>query len=243
MKTKIRVYKPASSQENYHFAQKVGDDFIKKYYKVLHRCPEETYKFYKDESTLSRPRDNGMSSITTIKEIEKEIMQSNMSNATIVLLDMHAQDTIARSVIVTKAHSLPSPNTPVEVPPKLDMQYWGPPKIDTPTEDVPEVLEKDQKHKSSSTKEAFDIERGQVEKNPHPSAEEAEKKESYTTIVGKAISQPVPTLASAQDGYRYAFVEFNNPRAAHQAAGSINFDGWECQVEYKKVRIEGGGDN
>ncbi|KAI3714324.1 hypothetical protein L1987_72921 [Smallanthus sonchifolius] len=317
MKTKIRVYKPASSQENQHFAQKVGDNFIKKYYKVLHRRPEETYKFYKDESTLSRPRDNGTSNlVTTIKEIKKEIMQSDMSKATIVLLDMHAQDTIAKSVIVgviglvgkenmlkcfSQTFLLAPHATGFYVQNDL-LKYLNIPN------DTEYYLVSIEDHKGISSSDDINEISAHVQNNVQSNTQssvnthEDVSKLSYASIVGKAISQPVPTLASAQvlsdksstnvppttqsaasrigktilvknlppqvtrksltqafkgcgpirhrniqirgyhDGYRYAFVEFNNPRAAQQAvkAGSITFDGWECQVEHKKGRTEQG---
>ncbi|KVH96202.1 Nuclear transport factor 2 [Cynara cardunculus var. scolymus] len=41
-----------------------------------------------------------------------------------------------------------------------------------------------------------------------------------------------------EDGYRYAFVEFNQPKSARQAVqvGSIKFADWECQIEPKKSK-------
>ncbi|GJS53357.1 nuclear transport factor 2 [Tanacetum coccineum] len=43
------------------------------------------------------------------------------------------------------------------------------------------------------------------------------------------------------DGHRYAFMEFNNQNAAKLAieAAFIQFDGWECTVEYKKGDMQG----
>ncbi|PWA98574.1 Nuclear transport factor 2 [Artemisia annua] len=43
------------------------------------------------------------------------------------------------------------------------------------------------------------------------------------------------------DGYRYVFMEFNSQKATKQAveAGCIQFDGYECEVEYKKGDTQG----
>ncbi|PWA78208.1 Nuclear transport factor 2 [Artemisia annua] len=53
----------------------------------------------------------------------------------------------------------------------------------------------------------------------------------YGTIKHKNIH--IRTIGD--DGHRYAFMEFNNQKAAKQA---VKFDGYECEVEYKKCDIQ-----
>ncbi|PWA73442.1 Nuclear transport factor 2 [Artemisia annua] len=48
-------------------------------------------------------------------------------------------------------------------------------------------------------------------------------------------------IKSIWDRHRYAFIEFNTQKAAKQAveAGYIEFDGYKCEVEYKKGDTQG----
>ncbi|KAI3729262.1 hypothetical protein L6452_17915 [Arctium lappa] len=79
-------------------------------------------------------------------------------------------------------------------------------------------------------------------------------------ILSKAIREKFGSLKykhikirGYEDGYRYAFVEFIQPKSARQAVqvGCIKFNDWECRIEAKKSREDSephcacgnGGDN
>nr|GEX66732.1 hypothetical protein [Tanacetum cinerariifolium] len=384
MVRKARSHKKVQSvssqdAQNELSAQDIADAFLSQYYKYLHEIPEEMHKFYKEESTLSIPIDDGsIRSVTTIQEIHEAILESDITDRDIILLSVHAQDSIANTVVVgvigelskdntmkrfsqtfllapqatgfyvlndffrflitnddtednlvlmkdqrtsteddkisvdlsgnmsssvlsekrsntkkvikkksyasiiTKGSSLTVPKDTVEVFQKTDGKSSAPPKNekDITTEASHEVLEKEKSRKSSSTDEIIDTEKGQGEKkSPPDSQDEVEQKKSYASVLAKrrlptktessSAARAKPSVASkniaktifvknlpqqitrrkltsavkkfGNDGYRYAFMEFNSQKAAQLAveAGFIQFDEWECRVEYKKGDTEG----
>ncbi|KAL4586755.1 hypothetical protein LXL04_011399 [Taraxacum kok-saghyz] len=82
-------------------AQDVADAFVKQYYNILQESPQDTHRFYKDQSILARPcPHNSMKSATTLKNIDEEIMASNIKNWNPNLTTVHAQDSVMGSVIV-----------------------------------------------------------------------------------------------------------------------------------------------
>ncbi|PWA98653.1 Nuclear transport factor 2 [Artemisia annua] len=94
---------PVSSQDtqNDYSAQDIADTFLSQYYNFLCDFPEEMHKFYKEESTLTIPVEDGsIRSVTTIKEIRKVILESDIRNRDIIRLNVHAQDSIANSIVI-----------------------------------------------------------------------------------------------------------------------------------------------
>ncbi|XP_024988567.1 ras GTPase-activating protein-binding protein 2-like isoform X2 [Cynara cardunculus var. scolymus] len=62
-------------------AQDVADAFVKQYYNILQTSPKDAHKFYKDESILAHPcADGSMKSLTTLKDIDHELMSSNIKD-------------------------------------------------------------------------------------------------------------------------------------------------------------------
>ena len=58
----------SKNTQNVHTAQNIADAFLSQYYKFLNDSPEEMHKFYKEESTLAIPVEDGsIRSVTTIK--------------------------------------------------------------------------------------------------------------------------------------------------------------------------------
>ncbi|XP_072992715.1 nuclear transport factor 2-like [Typha latifolia] len=61
--------------------QVVGNAFVQQYYHVLHRSPEQVYKFYHDSSILGRPDSEGiMTSVSTMEAINDKILSLDFSN-------------------------------------------------------------------------------------------------------------------------------------------------------------------
>ncbi|XP_071739266.1 nuclear transport factor 2-like [Rutidosis leptorrhynchoides] len=82
-------------------AQEVADAFLKQYYYILQTNPKEAHKFYHDHSIRAHPSaDGSMKSVTTMKDIDDEIMGSNVKEWNPDLSTVHAQDSIMQSVIV-----------------------------------------------------------------------------------------------------------------------------------------------
>ncbi|KAJ4755405.1 hypothetical protein LUZ62_089810 [Rhynchospora pubera] len=55
--------------------------FVDQYYRILHRSPDQVYRFYQETSILSRPDVNGMmTSATTLQGINQKIMAMDVSN-------------------------------------------------------------------------------------------------------------------------------------------------------------------
>ncbi|XP_076948019.1 uncharacterized protein LOC143620155 [Bidens hawaiensis] len=97
----IGVYKATTyhASGSRHFAQ-IGEGFVAQYYLSLCIYPRDTCKFYNEERVMTRTKVNGTCSITTIKEIKNELLDSEMRNAAVILLTVHSQKTIAKSILV-----------------------------------------------------------------------------------------------------------------------------------------------
>ncbi|GJZ32251.1 hypothetical protein Tco_0577687, partial [Tanacetum coccineum] len=121
------------------------------------------HKFYKEESTLSIPIDDGsIRSVTTIKI-------TKASSLTI------PRDTVEVFQKTDRKSSAPPKNADVLLRLEKDITI----------EASHEVLEKEKSRKSSSTDEIIDTEKGQGEKkSPPDSQDEVEQKKSYATIDG-----------------------------------------------------------
>ncbi|GJZ64965.1 nuclear transport factor 2 [Tanacetum coccineum] len=129
--------------------------------------------------------------------------------------------------IITKASSLTISKATVEVSQKTDGKSSAPPKNekDITTEASREVLKKDKSSlptkTGSSSSACF---------KPFVASKNIGTSESIVIFSAYYL-----------DGHRYAFMEFNNQNAAKLAveAAFIQFDGWECAVEYKKGDTQG----
>ncbi|KAK1413724.1 hypothetical protein QVD17_35502 [Tagetes erecta] len=64
-------------------------------------------------------------------------------------------------------------------------------------------------------------------------------------LFGQAKLKNIQIKAYSQDSYRYAFVEFDNPKSARAAveARFIRLDGKACEIQSKKVANQGGHNN
>lgn len=88
-------------------AQDVADAFVKQYFSILQTSPKDAHKFYKDESILAHPcADGSMKSTTTLKDIDNEIVSSNIKDWNPNLGTVYAQDSVMDSVIVGVTGSL-----------------------------------------------------------------------------------------------------------------------------------------
>ncbi|KAK9074572.1 hypothetical protein SSX86_007170 [Deinandra increscens subsp. villosa] len=86
---------------HYYSAHDVAVAFVKQYYEILEKSPKEACNFYKNQSVRSHPCvDGSMKTVTTVKDIDDEIMASNMKKWKPDLDTMHAQDSVMESVIV-----------------------------------------------------------------------------------------------------------------------------------------------
>ncbi|XP_059446202.1 nuclear transport factor 2 [Corylus avellana] len=82
-------------------AQIIGNLFVESYYNVLHRVPEEAYRFYKDSSVLTRPGPDGvMTSFTTVEAIKETILSFNFPNYKSDVLTVDAEFSYKDGVIV-----------------------------------------------------------------------------------------------------------------------------------------------
>ncbi|MFS8032978.1 putative Ras GTPase-activating protein-binding protein [Helianthus anomalus] len=289
MTRKIGVYIASTFQVfgDYHSVQ-VADSFARRYYNTLCHSPQNIYQLYKDESILSRLGDHGMRSITTIKEIEKEIALSITTSTTIILFAIHAQETIGKSIIVGVTGLLTkdgmskgfSQNLLLAPQPRgfyvkndflwfTDMSHLVPiveynvvsmEENDTSREEDVDALNQIE----SSTvvpSLAFEQILENNSSNIVPATTESstviqarEAKMILVRDLPRQINRKSLALAlkdfgpvkyrniqirKYNDGYHYAIVEFNSPRAANQAvqAGSISLDGRECFVDPKKAQI------
>ncbi|XP_059648747.1 nuclear transport factor 2-like isoform X1 [Cornus florida] len=74
-------------------AQTVGNDFVKQYYHLLHNFPEQIQKLYQDSSVLSWPGlDDKMTSVTTMKGINDNILLSEFKYYKAEIATIDAQD-------------------------------------------------------------------------------------------------------------------------------------------------------
>ncbi|KAH9734241.1 nuclear transport factor 2 (NTF2) family protein [Citrus sinensis] len=81
--------------------QLVGNSFVEQYFKALHQYPEHLHRFYQDSSFLSRPGPDGvMTSITTMKEINDQILSLDYQNYQTEILTVDAQASYCKGVLV-----------------------------------------------------------------------------------------------------------------------------------------------
>ncbi|XP_051115399.1 nuclear transport factor 2-like [Andrographis paniculata] len=81
--------------------QVVGNAFVEQYYHILHHSPELVYRFYQDNSVLSRPDSNGlMTTVTTMNSINDIICSLDYKNYKAEIKTADAQDSFKEGVIV-----------------------------------------------------------------------------------------------------------------------------------------------
>ncbi|PIN20334.1 Nuclear transport factor 2 [Handroanthus impetiginosus] len=82
-------------------AQYVADSFVKQYYAVLNKCPENVYKFYKESSLLSWPGPDGViTPVTTSSGINDKIVSSDYTKWFVEIETVDAQDSLERGIVV-----------------------------------------------------------------------------------------------------------------------------------------------
>ncbi|KAL8249844.1 hypothetical protein R6Q59_006712 [Mikania micrantha] len=93
-------------RQNYS-ARDVAIAFAEQYYQILQETPKLAHNFYKDQSMRSHPcADGSTKSVTTLKDIDDEIMASYIKQWNPDLTTMYAQDSLMESVIVGVTGSL-----------------------------------------------------------------------------------------------------------------------------------------
>ncbi|ESR41910.1 hypothetical protein CICLE_v10013743mg [Citrus x clementina] len=81
--------------------QLVGNSFVEQYFKALHQYPEHLHRFYQDSSFVSRPGPDGvMTSVTTMKEINDQILSLDYQNYQTEILTVDAQASYCKGVLV-----------------------------------------------------------------------------------------------------------------------------------------------
>ncbi|CAM8991206.1 unnamed protein product [Rhodiola kirilowii] len=79
----------------------VGNMFVEQYYHFLHHSPEVVFKFYDDQSVLSRPDSNGlMTSTTTMQGINEKILSMGYNDYKAEIKTADAQKSHGDGVIV-----------------------------------------------------------------------------------------------------------------------------------------------
>nr|XP_043626677.1 nuclear transport factor 2-like [Erigeron canadensis] len=91
----------SASVKHDYTAPEVADAFLKQYYTILQNSPKDAHKFYHNESIRAlQCADGSMKSVTTLENIDREILVSNIKEWNPNLSTMHAQESIMNSVIV-----------------------------------------------------------------------------------------------------------------------------------------------
>ncbi|KAI3467240.1 hypothetical protein Pfo_023903 [Paulownia fortunei] len=87
--------------------QNVADAFVKQYYAILNKCPENVHKFYGESSLLGWPGPDGVvTPVTTLSGINDKIMSSDYKNFSAEVKTVDAQESQDRGVIVAVTGSL-----------------------------------------------------------------------------------------------------------------------------------------
>ncbi|KAM0827116.1 hypothetical protein ACQ4PT_068408 [Festuca glaucescens] len=101
-----------NSMGRYHDPRVVGIAFAEQYYRILNTSPEDSHKFYYDESILGRPGFDGeMTSITTIRAIKEYFLSTELKGCSMELENLYAQPSHGDGVFVVITGSFTMPNT------------------------------------------------------------------------------------------------------------------------------------
>ncbi|KAK4423681.1 Nuclear transport factor 2 [Sesamum alatum] len=82
-------------------AKYVADAFVKQYYPVLNKCPEDAYRFYKESSLLGWPGPNGVvMPVTTLSGIKEKIVSSDYAKWSVEVKSVDAQKSLQGGIVV-----------------------------------------------------------------------------------------------------------------------------------------------
>lgn len=91
--------------------QVIARAFVDQYYRILHKSPDQVYRFYQERSILSRPDVNGtMTSATTLEGINEKIMSMDVSNYFWEIDSADAQPSYMNGVFIVVTGSLAGPD-------------------------------------------------------------------------------------------------------------------------------------
>ncbi|KAL0420758.1 UNVERIFIED_CONTAM: Nuclear transport factor 2 [Sesamum latifolium] len=81
--------------------QVVANAFVKQYYAILNKCPENVHKFYQESSLLGWPGSDGvLKPVTTLSGINDKIMSSDYKYSSAEIKTTDAQESVEGGVIV-----------------------------------------------------------------------------------------------------------------------------------------------
>ncbi|KAL2226301.1 UNVERIFIED_CONTAM: Nuclear transport factor 2 [Sesamum indicum] len=87
--------------------QVVANAFVKQYYAILNKCPENVHKFYQESSLLGWPGSDGvLKPVTTLSGINDKIMSSDYKYCSAEIKTTDAQESVEGGVIVAVTGSL-----------------------------------------------------------------------------------------------------------------------------------------
>ncbi|KAK6133951.1 hypothetical protein DH2020_032309 [Rehmannia glutinosa] len=87
--------------------QVVADAFVKQYYMILNKCPENAHKFYGESSLLGWPGPDGVvTPVTTLSGISDKILSSDYKDCSVEVKTVDAQESQDGGVIVVVTGSL-----------------------------------------------------------------------------------------------------------------------------------------
>ncbi|KAL0386077.1 UNVERIFIED_CONTAM: Nuclear transport factor 2 [Sesamum radiatum] len=87
--------------------QVVANAFVKQYYAILNKCPENLHKFYQESSLLGWPGSDGvLKPVTTLSGINDKIMSSDYKYSSAEIKTTDAQESVEGGVIVAVTGSL-----------------------------------------------------------------------------------------------------------------------------------------
>ncbi|KAM0897538.1 hypothetical protein ACQ4PT_022505 [Festuca glaucescens] len=100
-----------NSVGRYHDPRVVGIAFAEQYYTILNTSPENSHKFYHDESILGRPGFDGeITSITTTRAIKEYFLSTELKGCSTELENVYAQPSHGDGVFVVLTGSFTMPN-------------------------------------------------------------------------------------------------------------------------------------
>nr|XP_051198975.1 uncharacterized protein LOC127312496 isoform X2 [Lolium perenne] len=101
-----------NSVGRYHDPRVVGIAFAEQYCRILNTSPEDSHKFYHDESIVGRPGFDGqMTSITTRRAIKEYFLSTELKGCSTELENVYAQPSHGDGVFVVITGSFTMPNT------------------------------------------------------------------------------------------------------------------------------------
>ncbi|XP_072974206.1 nuclear transport factor 2-like [Typha angustifolia] len=82
-------------------SQVVGNAFVHQYYNILHQSPDLVYRFYQEDSKLSRPGPDGvLSSVTTMHAINEKILAMDYHEVKAEISTVASQESLGSGVLV-----------------------------------------------------------------------------------------------------------------------------------------------